>query len=257
MTLRIAFIFILIFGLLVSVYLLGQRTGFFSKADISAAPQDIRISNVSDNSFTVSWITAKPVNGFVSFGGSESLGETAQDDRDSSGPKMRQTHHVTLKNLDPDTVYFYKITNGDTAKQKTAPTTQDTPPLADPIFGKVVRSDQSPETEAIIYSIISGSTLLSSYTREDGNFLITLNNARTSDLSFYITVKDSDAVDFKIKTAGEAMEAKVSAESRKTAVQLTLRQPQVTRRAWPADFNNDSKINVVDYALHLKERFTK
>lgn len=246
---RFALVFILIAGLLVSVYLLGQRTGFFGRADISAVPKDIRISNISDNSFTISWITDKPVNGFVSFGTSDELGEIANDDRDVTSPKPRRTHHVTLKKLNPATTYFYKINSGNLTKQTTAPTTKDTPSLPEPIFGKV-----SPSSEAIIYSTIGNSTLLSSYTRDDGNFLITLNNARTKDLNSYVEVLDSDQINLEVKTSDSSIEKQIKADSRKSAIQLVLENIKPLKTSWPSDFNNDGSVNVIDYAFYIKDQ---
>lgn len=251
---KIIFLTVLIIGLVLGIVVISQQTNLFPKADISNLPKDIRVSNISDNSFTVSWITDKAVNGFVSFGTTEKLGETAPDDRDSAGPKSRLTHHVTLKNLNPSVTYFYKIPSGNVSKQTTAPTTQDTPSLPEPIFGKV-----SPNSEAIIYSNIGNSTLLSTYTREDGNFLITLNNARTKDLNSYISVSDSDQVSLEVKTSEGVTKKQIPANQRKSAIQINLTQTPKSspKSSWPADLNNDGRVNVMDYATYLKQQFTK
>ena len=45
--------------------------------------------------------------------------------------------------------------------------------------------------EGLVYLTIAGGTPLSSYIREDGNWLITLNNARTADLLKYVSYKQA------------------------------------------------------------------
>ena len=102
---------LLIIGLFAGIYLVSQKTNLFSKADVSTAPQEVKVSNISDNSFTVSWITGKPATGFIKYG-SEALEETVQDDRDAGSQELRTTHHVTIKKLEPDKTYYYQINSG-------------------------------------------------------------------------------------------------------------------------------------------------
>lgn len=254
---KILIFILLLAGLVVGIYLVGQRTGFFSRADISTAPQEIKISNLSDNSFTVSWITAKPTIGFIQYGESESLGNTANDDRDA---KPHLTHHVTLKKLTPNTEYLYKINTGNVVKQTTAPITKDTPPLPDSIFGKILRADKTPETEAIIYSQIGDGTLLSSFVRDNGNFLITLNNARTKDLLNYLNVKDDDQIDLTVTNGENNIQKQVTASGRNSAVSIILENifpKEEIPSSWSQDFNKDGVINVFDYAIFLQKQVSK
>lgn len=186
-------ILILGVGIIAGLYLLSQQTHLFSKASASPEPQNLKVTNLSNNSFTVIWTTTQRVPGFVTYGTSGLLRMTAQDDRDNSRPNNYFTHHVTLKNLDPETTIFYNINSGGKAfdlkgkpyTQKTAPVITQTPPLPKSIIGKVLNSDNKPAGESIVYLSVSGNQLLSSYTRNNGNWLITLNTARTQDLSSY------------------------------------------------------------------------
>lgn len=186
-------IIILTLGIIVGLFLINQQTHLFSKASVSPEPQNIKITNLSDNSFTITWVTNQKTPGFVTYGISESLGLTTQDDRDSGSPTNRFTHHVTLKNLDPETNIFYNITSGGKVfnqkgkpyTQKTASVLNQTPPLPKTIIGKVLNSDNKPVDESVVYLSASGNQLLSSYTRNNGNWLITLNTARTQDLNSY------------------------------------------------------------------------
>ena len=190
----------------VGIFLAGQQTGFFSEASPEEEPKDVKITNISDNSFTVSWLTPdKATAGFLVYGTTEQLGVTASDDRDKSGQSPRITHHVTVKNLDPSITYYFKIgsgkkaydDNGENFSIRTASTTTDPPAVAEPAFGKVTSAEGTPVGDALVYLTVAGGTPLSSYTRADGNWLITLNNARKVDLSTYITYKpQGDSVTF-------------------------------------------------------------
>lgn len=193
-------IIILIIAIPITVYLIGQRTGFFGKASISDYPKQIKVTNISDNSFTVSWVTDKKSVGFVSYGESEKFGGVAADDRDNGAQKTRFTHHVTVKNLDPEKVYFFKINSeGKAYQQKTASTTSDAPPLAKPIFGSILNEDGKAPKEAIVFVTPAGGTPLSTFTR-DGKWLITLNNARLEDLSAYISLNKDDRVQIFVQS---------------------------------------------------------
>ncbi|RJP47578.1 MAG: hypothetical protein C4584_00300 [Armatimonadetes bacterium] len=222
----ILFVVVSLVAIPVGIYLTSQQQKTTSKASFSEVPEQVKVTNISDNSLSVSWITpSKATIGFVTYGTAETLGETAFDDRDKSEQKPRYTHHVTLKNLTPDTQYFFKIVSdvgsyddqGRPWKFKTAPTTEDPPAVADPAFGKVLKNDKTVPFEALVYLTVAGGTPLSSYTREDGNWLITLNNARKADLLTYITYKSSgDKIDIYVQAAGDGI-ARVAADTKNDA----------------------------------------
>lgn len=254
---RILFLIILIAGLILGIYLVSQTTSLFSRADISTVPQEIKVTNISDNSFTVSWITEKPATGFLQYGGSEQLGDSIPDDRDTGVQQSHTTHHVTIKNLDPGTVYYYKITSGtenfdDRGKsftQTTAPTTENPPAPPEPIFGKVVKQDGNTSTEAVVYLEINGS-LLSSFVREDGNWLITLNNARTKDLLSYITVEKSNQVHLIVQGGAEGLVKMTAKVGEQDAFSKIVLPAQEFSGGGIRDLNRDGVINVFDYVLH-------
>lgn len=261
---KVVILIILTVGLLVGLYLVSQQTNLFPKATPLVSPQAVKISNISDNSFTVSWVTPdKPTVGFVQYGQSN-LTETASDDRDSGGPKPRTTHHITLKNLAPQTSYFFKISsagqtfdnNGQSYQVTTAPTTADTPPLPQPIFGKVKTADNKPPQEAVVYVIIGEGTLLSSYTRADGNWLVTLNNARTKDLSTYLNPQEGDQLTVTIQAGLEGFISQITTLAQKSKISsLILNKASTTLpSAIPGDVNGDGVVNVFDFMLQAQQK---
>src|SRR3990167_3047971 len=97
---------LLVIALPGGVYLATNQNSFFGIASPEEAPKEVKITNISDNSFSVSWVTPDKQNlGFLAYGNTEKLGKTTNDDRDASGTQPRYTHHVTLKNLLPSTLY--------------------------------------------------------------------------------------------------------------------------------------------------------
>ncbi|MBI2314776.1 fibronectin type III domain-containing protein [Candidatus Daviesbacteria bacterium] len=257
-------ILLLIAGLVITVFLVLQQTKLFSKAGISDIPKGVKISNISDNSFTVSWVTEEAVPGFVVFGQAESLDKTALDDRDSGGRNSRLTHHITLKDLTPTTVYSFKIGSGAKVydnkgklyTQTTAPVVSDTPPLPESLLGKVETADNKVPAEALVYVNMERSTVLSSFIREDGNFLLTLNNARIIDLSSYVTLIDSKKINLTAQAGAAGTVSKELLFSDHFVSQtLTLQQVKEAQIAsWPADLNNDGVINAIDFAFYIKSK---
>ena len=99
-------IFILVFGLAAGVLLVRNQNFFRLGASAEFAPKDVRISNITDSSATVSWITDKETSGFVKWGeGQDSLDKTELDELASQS----FTHTLTLRNLTPQTTYSFKI----------------------------------------------------------------------------------------------------------------------------------------------------
>lgn len=266
---------LLVGSLVLGIYLVTQRTYFTPKADISAAPQDVKISNISENSFTVSWITSRKMTGFISYGKTESLGTTASDLRDNQQRKERFTHLVTLEKLEPETVYYFKI--GEESKQflqKTAPILSQTPLLPQSLFGQVIKKDKGIPEEGLIYLTSPNSTLLSAYLDEAGKWLLTLANLRSSDLGSYKSLKEEDVLNLQVEGAqdgtlkrefsfkestlstGSTNSLQVSSGQAPSVLNLSLTGPQTTvfyeRGMLEGDLNNDGVTNVFDFALHLK-----
>lgn len=187
---------LLIIGVIGGVYLVQKKGIWFLKAAPEAIPKQVKITNLSENSFTVSWTTDGEITGFVKYGESSSLEKTARDERDELSGTTTPffTHYVKISNLQPATKYFFKIGSGRKLfdnrgrlyEVTTAPVL-GTPPAADTAYGTVVAPGGSPAAGAIVYLTLANSTLLSSLTKADGQWAIPLSVARTNHLNAYIT----------------------------------------------------------------------
>lgn len=187
---------LLVFGLAVGIVAVQTTQKFVSLAAQEIAPDDVRVTNLTDQGFTVSWVTQKETIGFLSYGSTRDLGQTAFDDRASGNTSFSSTvHYVTMKGLKVDTHYYFKIGSGKRLFDdrghafihKTAKTPATPPPTASPMYGTVKQADGSPASGVIVYATLQGVTL-SALTKNDGNFLLLTNNAHTKDGTGYVAL---------------------------------------------------------------------
>ena len=73
-------VLILIIGVVAGVFLVQKAQIFKIGANPESTPQDVRVTNVSNNSATISWVTDNETVAFVNWGDTDSLGETTQED---------------------------------------------------------------------------------------------------------------------------------------------------------------------------------
>lgn len=169
-------------GLVGGVFLVSQSqlAIFQTKAAKSAEPQKITLANLSGNSASVYWQTDEKSPGFIKAGTSPSLELTFNDDRDEGAPKPYKLHFVTLNNLSPNTVYYYKIVSGanfypaQPLSFKTPESAQNFP--NSPLIGQVVDENLQPINEALINLSVPGNSNLATITKVSGNFILPLTS---------------------------------------------------------------------------------
>lgn len=168
---------------------------FTTRASPTYTPEEIRITNLTDTSFSVSYVTKDSVIGSLSYGTSPSGGKVALDDRDqqSGNPQPYTIHHITVKNLTPETQYYFSITSSDKTfldKEKPFTTTtlqelNEQPTTQPPIVGNVAYADGHKDNNVIVLLVTDGAQTLSVLTKPDGTFVMPLNAIRTADFSSY------------------------------------------------------------------------
>lgn len=208
--------------LLISMGLGGYfayTNGFFNtKQDPSIQPTNIKITNVNHDRFSVSWVTDNKTNGSIIFGTSSKLDQLQIDDNDQlSGQQVpRMVHHITLTNLDPETIYQFKIKSGDkntifddNGKPFTVTTAPilSAQPAADLVNGTVTINGK-PATDAIVYLSIPSAAQLSTQVKKDGSWLVNLAIARNADLSDYVKY-DPQKTNYTISVQGDDSSSKV------------------------------------------------
>jgi hypothetical protein len=182
-----------------------KMSPLFTKANMTAAPSQVVVSNVSDSAFTVSWMTKAPETGFITAQNGTKI-FTAYDDRDlpaagttSPKPGTYTTHSVTLRNVDPNVSYNVTIhsagsqfseTDGKPLKVTTAAPLSDNGSGLEPAFGTVTEPNGQPAEGALVYLTLEGGQALSTMVKSSGSWVIPLNLARTDDLSRFFPLSE-------------------------------------------------------------------
>ncbi|NCN83095.1 MAG: hypothetical protein GW947_03960 [Candidatus Pacebacteria bacterium] len=211
---------ILVIGLVAGTLLFSNGTGVFApRASEETTPKNIKVTNVTDTSFTVSFLTDLPTIGFVKYGDTtKSLKLQTSDDRNqlSGSTAEFSLQHITVRGLTQNTTYYYVLgtDNGatfDNAGQPFSITTakrSGAPAAAKTIYGTVTTESSAPADGAIVYVKIAGAGDMSSLVKSSGSWAIPLSNARVPDGSAYAAIDDSTSVALELqgKTAAQTLQ---------------------------------------------------
>ena len=204
-------------------------------ADPELTPQQVRITNVQDNKFSVSWTTTKPAEGSIEWGaGGEKLTQAGADDRDVGGKGKYLTHHVTILGLQPNTPYAFRIVSGETGTRfdnngspyavTTGAVIGSAPPSKN-FYGSVALPSKLSPEGAIVYVMIPGAAVASTLVTSAGNYAVTLSTIRTSDLRDYVKVDPSATIaNVTVVTGQEQSVATVSLANAAPVPLITLGQ---------------------------------
>jgi len=192
-------IIILVIGLITGIYLINSKQIFKLSANIEAIPKDVRFSNITNNSLTVSWSTDIESQGFIKWGNSEnSLNKVSLDENSNSGNSQKSyVHSANIIGTIENSNVFVKI-NSETKDYDNNGIPWQSKMIAKKISqkdsliasGKVILNDGISPAKALVYLSING-VILSGITSDEGNFII--------PISTYIeNVSDSTAIDVTI-----------------------------------------------------------
>ena len=189
---------ILVIGIITGVFLIKSQRIFKLGASSEEAPNDVRISNITDSSFVVSWTTDKETSGFVKWGKNISNLDKVENDTIS---QKGYTHSSTIRSLTPQTDYYFKINSNSTDydNQGTAWKIRTGLQLTEPnkniiISGSVLNQNGTPSINALIYFSVGGGSLLSTITSKNGSYLMPISQTRNRNLDSYITIDESSSL---------------------------------------------------------------
>lgn len=212
-------IVIIFVGIGIGAYFVFQKGLISLGSDPEIVPSKVQITNVSNDKFSVSWITTGKSIGSVIYGQNSKLEQIELDDVDqlTGQSKPRKIHHVTINGLQASSTYYFKIRSGENNRKfdkdgepysvKTAPILGSQPP-SDMISGTVMLADSKPAEGAVVYVDISGVKPLSTYVTKNGDWLISLSNARNLQLTDYASYDAKEAL-INISIQGEDKVSKV------------------------------------------------
>ena len=223
-------LFVLLIGVGVTVYLAGTQTNLFQHAAPSETPQNIRLTNVTDSSFTVTYQTDSALTGTVALDDSGNT-QTILDDRDqkTGTPQAYVLHSITAKNLTPATQYAFSILSGTTTylnngqkfSIKTAATLTVSPSAQAPLAGKII-TNQTTSSEILIFATTSDSQTISTLADSNGLYILPLNTLRTKDLSSYAVLSPTSTLQILAVGSSDKAQAVVSIASSNPVPAMTL-----------------------------------
>lgn len=185
-------IIILLIGTFAGVFLLRNAQVFRIGASANAAPKDIRVSNITDTSATISWTTDAQTSDFIAWGPSQgNLGGIVQED---SNNQKYFVHSIAITGLSASTNYYYKINsdgsdfdNNGIPWQFTTGASLSLNKNSILLSGSVINASGKPESKALVYATVNGY-LLSTLTSATGNYVFQLGSTRTPDLANYAQI---------------------------------------------------------------------
>src|SRR5581483_11202091 len=185
-------------GIIVTSFFTKNLNVFEGNASPTENPQNITVTNISDTTFTVSYETDTPLIGSLIYGTDKEEKQTALDDRDNGGIQPHKLHYITVKNLSPNTHYFYSIVSGrSTFSAGTNPfeisttNTIQSPLTSKSISGKVILADGSPATEGIVLAHAQNTQDFSTLLNPDGSFTLNLSFVLNKTLDSYADLSNS------------------------------------------------------------------
>ena len=195
---------IIILGTVLTTFLVNKKQFTQVSALNSDQPQNVRVTNISDTSFTVTYTTQNQISGSINYGEDKTLGQNALDDRDQLKNSVSDyiVHTITAENLKPSTKYYFTITSGQQAyttdgndfEITTGPSLEGNANQTATLEGKIININGSIPSEAIIYLTAENSQVISFLIDKDGNYNYTLSKVRTIDLSSFYNFVDNQTV---------------------------------------------------------------
>ncbi|MEX0895892.1 MAG: fibronectin type III domain-containing protein [Patescibacteria group bacterium] len=213
---------LLVVALVLGVFFISDGLGVFApRATPETTPKKIKVTNVTDRSFTVSFMTDEATTGFVRYGTDQSNLDSQQtDDRNSLSSSVDEyaLHHITVRSLQPNTVYFYILGTGAGARfdNQGEPfriiTARRGVPTANvrSVHGSVRSDSGAPAQGAVIYLSSEGVGEMSTVVPQSGAWSIPISQARTPDGSEYAKFEDETSIQLFVQGPSPQQTAQVT-----------------------------------------------
>jgi hypothetical protein len=253
-------------GVGVGTFLVTQPQTIVSKASADLNPKDIKITNIGVDSATITWSTDTQSTTIINYGPGN-FDQTAIDDRDQT-PSARKLHFITVKNLQPNTSYNFKILSGkQSGESHTFQTKQEEISSGlRPIIGSVLDGDKF-LISGIAYLEVPGQETQAALIKSFGTFLIPISqlNKEGVDTTATLTILTDNGTKavatFNILSQ-LAIDKPIGPLRIGQTIDLTNQQNTLGVSTAPQteskyDLNHDGKVNSQDYALAVKRKLAK
>lgn len=163
-------ILILILAISGAVFLVQRQQQIASRANVEAVPQNIKVTNISDTGFTVTWMTKVKSTGVATVSGPGGQNLTFIDTIGDS-----YTHSADASGLVPDTAY----TVLETIQTKTNKNQLSTNITSS---GTVFTAAGTPAKKTLVFWEIEGTTPISTITSNEGNYVAPIGPTNADNL---------------------------------------------------------------------------
>ncbi len=163
-------LFILIVSIVSILVIIKAPQIFKSSANANLIPRDLRITNIKDNSLTVSYFTDIPSIGFVKYSSSNGVTQT-------SPTSLSKIHYINIQNLTSGTDYSIAVNSGGEFfpdLEKKVQTLSSYLPSASIVSGKILDKNKLPAKDVLVYVAIEGVIKNSALTSLSGNWIVSL-----------------------------------------------------------------------------------
>ncbi len=187
-----------------SAYLYFTYIANFSNKVVAKSLKRHELVNVLSTQVSVYWVSDISETGWILYGkDTEPISKVALDDRDVASKKTEAYFHlVTIKNLQPNTTYHYKIvSNNEVVKSGgqdfftfRTPQISGTASTIKPAYGKLISANGTPVSSGLIIYRYPESYALASLTKTSGDWLIPLQNIVDVSTNQFISADDNSQV---------------------------------------------------------------
>jgi len=186
----------------VGVLLVESKKVFSLKANFGTEPKQVRVSNITDSSFTVTWVTNKESIGQLYWGENNSNLDNTEAVHISY---PNYIHSITVNNLPPSSDYFFKIasngkffdSSGIAWKTSTLPSI-GYPQKANLISGVIKTQNGMAVANALVFANVGGGTLISTTTEKNGSWFLSVSMVRNQEGNDYLTLTNETAVELSV-----------------------------------------------------------
>jgi hypothetical protein len=164
----------------------------------------IEIANMAPHQATIVWETDSPESDWIIYGTSQDmLNKSAFDDRQMEKNQIASTlHYATIKNLENNTKYFFRITDGKSFLDRnndgyfSFTTIRPNAQINNikPAYGKLIDDQGNPVSDALVLLSINNAYLIATYTKSSGEWLLPLNYIIDKSTSLTRAVNDRESI---------------------------------------------------------------
>lgn len=196
-------------SILLTRYFVVQRTSTVGQASSDTQPENIYITDIKDDRFTIAFTTTSPAVAGVQVSGPTLPTSVFFQ---NSSQEARYTHRITVQNLQPSTEYEYVLLlEGKTYLDKDKPYTVITAPILDdenisplPVTGKVINADGSPSADTLVVLQSTDAQRISTLTNTNGEYTFDISAIRSGELTNYAEFTAHTQFTIEAYTANQA-----------------------------------------------------